>query len=239
MSDGNAASVGRRRVASIILAVPLLAALGWCVFRFAPAGLLLLDRPTVVDPSARLTGTILSIAGAPAKGDRGASLAVVEFSDFQCPFCGAFARTTEPLLTAAYVDTGRVVWAFRNRPLPMHRSAAAAAKASMCAAAQGQFWVAHDALFADQANIGRVPFSKRTSQFGVSTAPFVQCLSAPGQQLVDDDNREANRLRIIATPTFIVGHVQRDGTIKVLDVLEGNVPADKFRSVLEGHLVAR
>src|SRR3989442_11886669 len=85
------------------------------------------------------------------KGRPGAPVTVYEMSDFQCPYCRAFALATLPLLEREYVTTGKVRFVYINLPLPsLHANATAAAEAALCAARQHKFWPMHDLLFRHQ-----------------------------------------------------------------------------------------
>ena len=88
-----------------------------------------------------------TMAGDPYKGNPQAKMAVVEFSDFQCPSCQKHALEVQPALDKQFVDTGEIMWVFKNLPLKEHPQAAAAAAASECAGEQGKFWPMHDLLF--------------------------------------------------------------------------------------------
>ena len=90
------------------------------------------------------------LEGAPILGNPEAPVAIVEFSDFACPFCGRFSKDILPELKAKYIDTGQVLLAFRHLPLDrIHPRARPAAEAAECASRQGKFWRFHDLLFAD------------------------------------------------------------------------------------------
>jgi protein-disulfide isomerase len=89
----------------------------------------------------------VSVVDAVSKGNALAPIAMIVYSDFQCPFCKRFARETLPTLVARYVDTGKLRIFFRNFPLPIHAQAERAAEASECAARFGQFWEMHDKIF--------------------------------------------------------------------------------------------
>ncbi len=83
------------------------------------------------------------------QGHRDAPVAMIEFSDFQCPYCGEYARTTYPELKRAFIDTGRLLYAFRNFPLDsVHPLAMPAAAIAACARNRGVLWQVHDGLFA-------------------------------------------------------------------------------------------
>ena len=84
------------------------------------------------------------------RGSEAAPITIYEFSDYQCPFCGQFERTTFPALDSAYIETGRAKLVFINFPLPTHSAAWLAAEAALCAGAQARYWEMHERLFAEQ-----------------------------------------------------------------------------------------
>ncbi len=88
----------------------------------------------------------VSVGDAQTKGDENASVTLVEYSDFECPFCARFSTQTLPQILEEYVNSGKVRIAFKHFPLPFHASAQKAAEASMCAGEQGKFWEYHDKL---------------------------------------------------------------------------------------------
>lgn len=90
----------------------------------------------------------MSLEGAPLLGSPTAEFTIVEFSDFECPFCSEFSTTVLPSVRKSLIDSGRVNLSFRHLPLSKHARAAAAASAAACAAEQGRFWEFHDLAFA-------------------------------------------------------------------------------------------
>jgi hypothetical protein len=116
----------------------------------------------------------IAIDGASAKGAARAQVTLVEFSDFQCPFC-AKSQETLRRLQQRYPDRLRVV--FKHFPLPIHQHAARAAEAAECAGAQQRFWEMHDRLFAETA-FADADLTRYASEIGVDTGAFTQCLSA-------------------------------------------------------------
>src|SRR6185436_20936742 len=87
----------------------------------------------------------LTLAGAATKGRASAPLVMLEFSDFECPFCGRYSRETYPQVQREYVDTGKVRYVFRHTPIErIHPQAMKAAEAAECAGTQGKFWEMHD-----------------------------------------------------------------------------------------------
>src|SRR5260221_459521 len=84
------------------------------------------------------------VHGEPFRSDAHARVAIIEYSDFECPLCRQFARDVYPLIDAAYIHSGKVKYFFRDLPLPMHPHALPAARAARCAGEQGKFWEMHD-----------------------------------------------------------------------------------------------
>ena len=106
-----------------------------------------------VPPAPPLPKDPVDLAGAILAGNPSAHVAMIEFSDFECAFCGRFTRDTEPTLWHEYVDSGQLLVAFRHLVLEeRHPHALRAAEAGECANRQGQFWPMHDVLFHNQVN---------------------------------------------------------------------------------------
>jgi protein-disulfide isomerase len=184
------------------------------------------DPPVPVQP--------VSLEGAQIVGSHTAPVAIVEFSDFQCPFCGRFARDTWPTIQKAYVQSGKVLFAFREFPLEaIHGSALEAAKAAECAGLQGQFWKLHDALFADQAHLGSAVLEADARTAGVDSQKFDQCLSGWAEAKVKADERAGDGLAVSGTPTFFIGRLQPDGAVKVVRRMSGAPPAAAFGAAID------
>jgi protein-disulfide isomerase len=111
--------------------------------------------------------------GFPTRGPANAPVTMVEFSDFECPFCGRVVPTIEKI-KKTYGDKVRLV--FRQFPLPIHPHAAKAAEASLCAREQGKFWEMHDAMFGDQHNLSADQLKAKAKSIGLNTTQFDQCL---------------------------------------------------------------
>ena len=164
------------------------------------------------------------------KGRPGAPVTVYEMSDFQCPYCRAFALTTLPLLERDYVASGKVRFVFINLPLPsLHANATAAAEAAMCAARQSRFWPMHDLLFRHQDGWAKLADPRPMllalgDSAGADHARLAACLRAHATAAeVQADAERARRAGAVSTPTFYI-----EGGL-----LEGNAPVEVFRSVLD------
>ncbi len=141
-------------------------------------------------------------------GREDAPVAMVEFSDLQCPYCAAYALRTFPQLKRAYIDTGKVHYAAVSFPLPMHAYAFPAAVAARCAGEQGQFWKFRDALFADQAQLASDPYDALAAKLGLDVAKFKSCRRDIRQDsIVREDLAMARRDGIASTPSFMLGRV--------------------------------
>ena len=131
-----------------------------------------------------------------------APVTIVEFSDFQCPYCAG----QQPILKKikrAYGDQVNIL--YKHLPLPIHPFAQRAAEASECARDQGKFWEYHDRLFDSQDAISEAFFSQFAQQIGLSTSQFNQCLASGAKKnVVQKDLAEAQSLMISGTPTFFI-----------------------------------
>ncbi|MBI4995227.1 thioredoxin domain-containing protein [Candidatus Peregrinibacteria bacterium] len=138
-------------------------------------------RPEVKKLSADETAKLLDTNS--VKGDLDAAISLVEFSDFQCPFCARFAANTISQVDENYAKSGKVKIAFRDYPLDFHKNAAPAALAARCAGEQGKFWEMHDVIFAKQSEwSGEVEsalkFKLYAKQLGLDVKKFNGCFDS-------------------------------------------------------------
>lgn len=136
------------------------------------------------------------------KGKPDAKIKIVEFSDFQCPFC---SRVTKPLedVQKHYGDDAVVV--FKHFPLSFHKEAMSAAIASMCANDQGKFWEYHDELFKNQKALKVPQLKEYAGKVGLDQATFDSCLDGQKHKaLVDADMKEARAAGVRGTPTIYI-----------------------------------
>jgi protein-disulfide isomerase len=190
--------------------------------------------PTQAD--APLPTQPVSLEGALRKGDPAAKVALIMFSDFQCPFCGQFAGNTLPQIDRNYVSRGKVLLAFRNFPLSSHAYAQKAAEAGECAARQGQFWPMHDRLFRDPTKLDQESLLASARALGLDVAPFTTCLSGDTVANVKADVAAGSSVGVVSTPAFLVGLVQADGAVRITDRIRGARPYGDFAKVLDKQL---
>ena len=192
------------------------------------------DRGTGLLPDPDRPG--INVAGDQYKGDPDAPIVVIEFSDFQCPFCRDHAMEVQGAIDQALVDTGQVMWVYKHLPLSIHPLAPIAGAAAECASDQGRFWEMHEALF-ENSNAwieGDTEAELRAvaAEVGLDAAAFDTCLAGrEALERVLADQSDATGI-ISQTPSFVV--VQGDrGTL-----IEGSRPADQFVATLQGYIDA-
>ena len=198
---------------------------------------LLASRPAGGAAAAdQAVNAVLSVDGEPFKGEKNAKLTLVEFSEFQCPFCGRHVRETYPQLEKEYIQTGKVKYVFRDLPLEsIHKNAFKASEAAHCAGEQGKFWEMHDRLFANQNSLEPAMLTAHAQAIGVDSKKFQACLDA-GKYAADirKDIADANRLGITGTPTTVIGMTQpNDPKIKVLRVIRGAQGYNAFKAAFD------
>ena len=183
----------------------------------------------------------LAITGAPVKGSATAKVTLIEFSDYQCPFCGRHVRDTYGQIDRDYVKTGKVRYAFRNLPLEsIHPQAFKAHEAALCAGDQGKYWEMHDQLFANQTALDSASLAGYARTAAVDEARFKACLTGGTHaSRIRDDLSEATRLGARGTPTFFIGlTVPGDPNVKVVRILRGAQPYAAFREAIDSVLAS-
>jgi protein-disulfide isomerase len=167
----------------------------------------------------------LTIGDDPVRGPADAPVTIVEFSDFQCPFCARGTATLKKL-EAAYPGKIRVV--YRDFPLvQIHPNAARAAEAAACANEQGKFWPMHDAMFDHQDKLGDADLKQSAAALGLDTTSFNQCLDS-GRHTAQwkKDTAEGEAYGVSSTPAFFI-----NGRLVV-----GAQPYESFARILEEEL---
>jgi protein-disulfide isomerase len=176
----------------------------------------------------------LTIQGAPMKGSANAPVTIVEFSDFQCPFCGRHFNQTMGLLDKEYISTGKVKYVFRHFPLErIHPQAFKASEAAECAVGQGKFWEMHDRLFANQQLLMPPDLVKHAEAVGLDRAKFASCLTGQTTAKIRGDLTLGAQAGVTATPNFFLGTTIPGGKIKVIRKLNGAVPFATFKAAID------
>ncbi len=142
------------------------------------------------------------------KGDKNAPVTIVEFSDFECPFCARFYQNTLPELISEYIDKGKVKLVYRDFPLSFHPNAKPAAIAAECAREQGgdkEYYAYHDKLYDNQGSFGKENFKKWANELGLKTSQFDTCLDSDKYaDEVDKDFKAGQSHGVSGTPAFFI-----------------------------------
>lgn len=162
-------------------------------------------------------------------------VALIEFSDFECPFCGRFAHDNWSRLKRDFIDNGHVTYAVREMPLlGTHPHAGRAAVASVCAARFDKYWPMYESLFAHQNALTDTDLRSYAIGTGIDGGRFGECVAdRKSTDEVLKDRSEAMRLRIASTPTFVVGALGADGhTVTLLRRINGSIPYDEMKAAV-------
>ncbi len=159
------------------------------------------------------------------EGNPQAPVTIVEFADFQCPFCGRVEPTLADLLKKY---NGKVKLAFRDFPLAtIHPFAEGAAEAGRCAEAQGKFWPMHDAMYANQSKLSEDDLIKTAASLGIDSSSFAACLkSGKYKAAIQADAMAGSRAGVTGTPAFFI-----NGRF-----LSGAVPEEQFQQIIDSEL---
>jgi len=166
----------------------------------------------------------IEVGKSPSKGPKNAPITIVEFSDFQCPFCSRVNPTVDQLFKDY---KGKIKVVFRNRPLSFHSQAKIAAQAAMAAHKQGKFWEMHDKLFANQRELSEANFEKWAKELGLNLKKFKKDYQSEEiKKRIEEDDQYAQKLGANGTPTFFINGV----------MLVGAQPISEFKKVIDALL---
>lgn len=165
-------------------------------------------------------------------GRADAPLTLVEFADYQCPFCKRFHTNAYMELKKDYIDTGKVRFVSRDLPLEFHTLAWKAAEAVRCAGDQGKYWELRDALYANSAPPSDDVIKKASESLSLDSISFQACLSSEKHKSdVQKDAADAAALRLNGTPSFVLGKTASDKIDGV--VLAGALPFSSFDAAIQ------
>jgi protein-disulfide isomerase len=180
----------------------------------------------------RVEGVQVTVgADDPVLGKSDAPVTMVEFSDFQCPFCGQFYTSTFSQLKQQYIDTGKVRLVYKDFPLSqIHPRAEASAIAGQCALSQGKFWEYADQLFTHQSALADGDLIRYAEELGLNKEKFTTCFHDPKtKDRLTADAQEGIQVGITGTPGFLIDNIR----------LEGALPLEQFQQVIESELAAK
>lgn len=163
----------------------------------------------------------------PVLGDKNAKVTIIEFSDYECPFCARFATQTLPQIKDQYVKTGKVKIVFRDFPLSFHANAQKAAEAAECADDQGKYWEYHDKLFANTQSLDVTSLKQYAKDLGLDATKFNSCLDTGKYTAeVKKDFSDGQAVGISGTPSFVI-----NGKLVV-----GALPFEMFKQEIDAAL---
>lgn len=180
----------------------------------------------------------LSVEDNSVIGDRNAKVTLVEFSDYQCPFCGRHLRQTMPQIEKNYIRSGRIKYVFRDYPIEsIHPQAFKAAEAARCAGEHGQYWKMHDRLFGNQKDLGVKDLPRHAQAIGLDLPKFQECLnSGKFKAKIHKDMADGQTAGVRGTPTFFLGFTDaNNSTVKTVFIIRGAQPYDAFKEAIEAH----
>ena len=188
--------------------------------------------------TAKMSELIKDAAG--VEGSNDAEIVIVEYSDYQCPFCRSWFSASKSQLDKEYIETGKVQFAFKDFPLSFHPMAQTYAEASRCAGEQDKYWELHDKIFEEQGKFGSGTVSSITvddikswaTAFGLNAEQFNSCIdSGKYSQQVQANFNEGAQFGVSGTPSFFIG--KRDGTGQLI---VGAQPYGAFKQAIDSLL---
>ncbi len=186
---------------------------------FEEAGVVILLQPPRVE--------VAIVEGTPTRGPASAPIVLVEYTDYQCPYC-ARAQPTIDAVMERY--DGQILHVFKNLPLPMHQQAQLAGEAALCAQDQGKFWEFHDWLFANQRTMNQESMITEAGELGMNADLFSTCIAdGTHRAAVDADMKEARGFGITGTPGFMING----------RVLTGAQPVEAFETIIDEELTLK
>lgn len=188
----------------------------------------------VATPTLQAGPIEVEISGEPTLGGDNAPVTIIEFTEYQCPYCKLYADETFPQIKENYIDTGKVKYVIRDFPLPFHANAQKAAEAANCAYDQGKYFEYHDKLFegqevwSEKGNDDAIAtFKGYAKDLGLKTNEFNKCLDNEQKKAeIDQDLSDGQNYGISGTPSFFVNGY----------LLVGAQPYEEFQKMIEEEL---
>jgi len=187
-----------------------------------------------------VAGKIFNLGENPAIGNDGAKIALLEFTDYQCPYCKRHSEQTQPQIQSEYIDGGKIRFVSLDMPLTnIHPLAVKAAEAAHCADEQGQYWQMRDRMFDNQKALE--PWNAHAEALGLDVAKFETCLgSGKYADAIKADLAEAYKAGATGTPSFVVAVIDDEDPTKAKGVsfIRGAVPFAQFKAALDEALTS-
>lgn len=188
-----------------------------------------------VPPTVKIAPTELTVRVDASRGlgSPSATIAIVEFGDYQCPYCRSFHIGTLPKLQQSYIKTGKVRYFYKDFPLKNHTHALGASVTAHCAGAQRRYWQMHDRLYAEQARLGPGLYEELIKELKLDVEGFKACVRSNAvREAIEGDVSDGRAIGITATPSFVLGVIQKDQVV-VKRVAAGAPPFEVFVKEIE------
>ncbi|HEX9667137.1 MAG TPA: DsbA family protein [Thermodesulfobacteriota bacterium] len=190
-------------------------------------------RPASPTP-ARPQNVTVSIDDDPVKGDPKAPVTVIEFSDYQCPFCKRFYDQVLPSLENEYISKGKVRLVFRDYPLDFHKNALPAAIAANCAGEQGKYWEVHNFLFENPNKLDTASILSSTEELNLNRETLEKCVNDKTKEAeINKDFQEGQLYGVRGTPSFFVGKTDDNKNEMTGVYIRGAQPFQVFKAEID------
>jgi protein-disulfide isomerase len=182
----------------------------------------------------------VGVSGRPSLGQQDAPVTLVEFSDYQCPFCKRHFSTVYPSLKKDYIDTGKLRYVFRDFPIPsLHPQAQKAHEAAYCGREQNRYWEMHDILFENSQDLSVPALKRYAAKIVLNDDQFNACLeSGKYAGEIEKEIAEGTKVGVSGTPSFFIGP-SGSGEKITGTMVTGAQPLASFKQVIDDLLIAR
>lgn len=185
---------------------------------------------------------IIDLKGAPQKGNPDAVVALVEFSDYECPFCIRHFNETMPLIQKNYIETGKILYAFRDFPIDqLHPQAIRAHEAAQCVAGlqSAKFWDMHNRMFGAPSQHTPAALETTAAGLGVDTTAYRECIASGRTTAgIRATGELASSFGANGTPAFFIGLIDKaTNQVKITKAISGAVPFAQFAQAIEAAMV--
>lgn len=177
--------------------------------------------------------TVVSIDDDPVKGDKDAPVTIIEFSDYECPFCRRSYQNVFTKLNEEYIESGKVKIVFRDFPLGFHKKAIPAAIAANCAGEQGKYWEVHDFLFQNPDKLGTEYVLNASEELGLDKAKLEACFKDESKEKeITEDFEAGQEYGVRGTPSYFIGKTT-DGKEITGVMVRGAQPYNVFKEHID------
>jgi protein-disulfide isomerase len=181
---------------------------------------------------------IVDLKGAPQKGNPDAVVALVEFSDYECPFCIRHFKETMPLIEKNYIETGKILYSFRDFPIDqLHPQAIRAHEATQCVGdiAPTKYWDMHNRMFGSPSQHTPEALEATATELGVAAAAYRECLASGRTTAgIRATSETASSFGANGTPAFFIGILDKaTNQVKITRSISGAVPFAQFAQAIE------